>query len=274
MPPNRIANDGTRQYIRTNQLAPRFRIVTLDLSEEKPELVGFIPEDPEALLVSVTPIALNKWLVVRARNVMDELVIFEGGSDTASSQTVRETGRIAKDFVGKISVFSKRDGYTAFMSLTGFTTPLMIGKYVFPKIAPSSAAPARNGAEWSIWRRTPIEGIVPEEFIAEQIWYNSKDGTRIPMFIVRHRNTKLDGTAGVIQYGKSAYVLLIVAYLFGTGYGGFSSQSSRPKFSAIMLTVLKTYACIYALPSIRGGGEFGEAWHLAGIREKKVRSFT
>ena len=110
---------------------------------------------------------------------------------------------------------------------------------------------------WSIFRTTVLKGLKPDEFIAEQIWYKGKDGTKVPMFIVRHTSTKLDGTAAALQYG----------------YGGFSI-SVNPSFSASILSFIKRYNAIFALPNIRGGGEFGEDWHEAGIKEKKINVFN
>lgn len=101
-----------------------------------------------------------------------------------------------------------------------------------------------------------MKGLVPDEFSAEQVWYESKDGTKVPMFVVKHKSTKLDGTAPAIQYG----------------YGGFSISLS-PSFSPTILTFIKAYSAVYALPNIRGGGEFGEEWHLAGTRERKINVF-
>lgn len=73
------------------------------------------------------------------------------------------------------------------------------------------------------------------------------------MFIVRHKSTKLDGTAPAIQYG----------------YGGFSI-SVNPFFSPSILTFLQMYGAVLAVPNIRGGAEFGEEWHLGGTKERKV----
>lgn len=83
--------------------------------------------------------------------------------------------------------------------MTGFTNPGIVAKYDFKEEA--------AGKGWSVYRATAVKGITPDDFVAEQIWYQSKDGTDVPMFVVRHKNTKFDGTAPAIQYGWSAVIL-------------------------------------------------------------------
>lgn len=108
-----------------------------------------------------------------------------------------------------------------------------------------------------------------------KVWYKSKDGTPIPMFIVRHKSTQFDGKAPALQYGEfdtqaqPLHLLTLCPCQPRTGYGGFSI-SIDPFFSSTILTFIQKYGMIFAVPSIRGGGEFGEDWHLAGCREKKV----
>lgn len=92
------------------------------------------------------------------------------------------------------------------------------------------------------------------------------------MFIVRHKDTPSDGSAPAIQYGDyfSHYAVPRITHvLFRVGYGGFSI-SIDPFFSPPILTFLQKYRGILAVPNIRGGGEFGESWHRAGIKDKKV----
>ncbi|KIM75701.1 hypothetical protein PILCRDRAFT_13352, partial [Piloderma croceum F 1598] len=103
---------------------------------------------------------------------------------------------------------------------------------------------------------TKVNGLNPDDFESSQVWYESKDGTKVPMFIVRHKSTEFDGTAPAIQYG----------------YGGFA-KSMDSFFSPIICAFMQTYGAILAVPSIRGGGEFGEEWHSGRRRENKGNCF-
>ena len=94
------------------------------------------------------------------------------------------------------------------------------------------------------------------------------------MFIVKHKDTKFDGTAPALQYGQSppficSFDLTMFAFL---GYGGFTIPIN-PFFSPAILTWMQKYGAVLAVANIRGGGEFGEEWHLAGTRERKVNCF-
>ncbi|KAF8576207.1 hypothetical protein K439DRAFT_1649348 [Ramaria rubella] len=235
-----VANDETKFYIKTNKDAPQHRIVQLDLIDPN-SLVELIPEDKDAHLEEVFAVSGDKFAVVYKRNVKDELYIY--------SFTGERIERLATDFVGTIDISRpKRENPWFFATLTGFTTPGTVQKYDFS---------AELGTKWSVYRTTKVKGLIPEDFVAEQVWYTSKDQTRVPMFIVRHKSTPLDGTAPAFQYG----------------YGGFSIPIS-PAFSSSILTAIQAYGFVYAVPNIRGGSEFGEEWHLAGTRERKINVFN
>ncbi|KDR74502.1 hypothetical protein GALMADRAFT_70906 [Galerina marginata CBS 339.88] len=232
-----ITNKGSLFYVRTNESAPQYRVITVDIAKGN-EINELIPET-DAYLSSITSVNKGYFALVYKRNVKDEVYVY--------SHAGNQLARLAEDFVGAAHVSGREKHSSFFVELNGFTSPGTIGRYKFTD---------PEEQRWSIYRTTKLNGLNTEDFEASQVWYESKDGTSIPMFIVRHKSTKFDGTAPVIQYG----------------YGGFSI-SIDPFFSATILTFLQKYGVVFALPNIRGGGEFGEDWHLAGCREKKGNCF-
>ncbi|KAF8680930.1 prolyl oligopeptidase [Rhizoctonia solani] len=285
-----LANDGPRFYIKTNKDAPNYRVTTVDISNEERvknrSFVPFIDEDPKAPIEQIKPINQDTWAIVYSRDVKDELYLF--------NKEGKQVKRLAADHIGVLSISGRRDFHRLFVTASGFTNPGVVYYYDFENKVEYPHEPGfvavshtdgmqtpmpRNDAEpvgalgeklletslkdhkaqdgdWKLWQATKLNGLSLDEFKAEQIKYKSKDGTLVPMFIVSHKDAKRDGTAPAIQYG----------------YGGFSISIS-PFFSAAMLTVLKSYGGVLAVPNIRGGAEYGETWHLAGTRENKVNVF-
>lgn len=113
----------------------------------------------------------------------------------------KQLTRLAPEFVGATEVNGRRAQSHFVVFLTGFTNPGIVARYDFDE-------PGED-KRWSIYRSTIMERLVPDEFSAEQVWYESKDGTKVPMFIVKHKSTKSDGTAPAIQYGKMPSSVLI-----------------------------------------------------------------
>lgn len=128
------------------------------------------------------------------------------------------------------------------ISFTSFTHPPTIYKYDF------------DNNRLLLYHRPPID-IDLSDFVVEQVWYNSKDGTKVPMFVVYHKDIKKDG--------KNP--------LYLTGYGGFKI-SLTPYFSANYGVFLESGGMV-AIPNLRGGGEFGDEWHMSGMRDKKQNVF-
>ncbi|KAI0034395.1 prolyl oligopeptidase [Vararia minispora EC-137] len=247
-----IGNDGTKLYLHTNASALQYRIITIDIadyivaSQNDPAHISkiaqdLVPEDPEAKLEDARIIGHNKLALHYQRDVKDVIYIH----DLTSGKRLKH---IAEDHVGSITISGRRDQDWLFLLLTGFTNPGVVARCGLEDSAESKI---------EIWRQSHVGGLAGAGgFVTEQVWYPSKDGTRIPMFVVRHKDTALDGSAPVLQFG----------------YGGFTI-SITPFFSPSMLTFLHAYGAILAVPNIRGGGEFGEEWHLAGTRERKVNCF-
>ncbi|KAG6853174.1 hypothetical protein C0991_006352 [Blastosporella zonata] len=234
-----IANEGPVLYVKTNADAPQYKVTTIDVSKEKPVFADFIPEAKDANLTEIDFVNNDTFVVIYKRNVKDEVYLY--------SKTGSQLTRLASDFVGAASIVSRPNQPHFFVSMTGFNSPGTIARYDFT---------APEDQRWSIYRTTKVNGLNPDDFESKQVWYESKDGTKVPMFIVRHKSTPFDGTAPAIQYG----------------YGGFSI-SINPFFSPSILTFMQTYGVILAVPNIRGGAEFGEDWHKAGTREQKGNVF-
>lgn len=134
------------------------------------------------------------------------------------------------------------EGDEAFFSYTSFVDPGAVYRYT----------PSREREE--VWFRPPAP-IQPEDFEVKQVWCESKDKTRVPMFLVYRKGLQLDGHRPV----------------FLTGYGGFK-VSRLPAFSQAA-AVWTEMGGVFAQPNLRGGGEFGEKWHRAGMFEKKQNVF-
>ncbi|KAF9526276.1 prolyl oligopeptidase [Crepidotus variabilis] len=232
-----VSNQGSLFYLRTNNSAPRYKVVTVDIAKGN-EFQELIPES-DANLSSILCVNKDHFALTYKRNVRDEIYLYSNSGKVIT--------RIAEEFVGAAYATGREKQPWFFVVMSGFTSPGTVGRYDF-------TAPVEK--RWSIYRTTQLNGLNPSDFEAQQVWYPSKDGTKVPMFIVRHKSTKFDGKAPALQYG----------------YGGFSI-SIDPFFSATILTFLQGYGAILAVPNIRGGGEFGEEWHVDGIKEKKHNGF-
>ncbi len=136
----------------------------------------------------------------------------------------------------------KKEDKILFYTFSSFTYPQTIYKYE-----------VGNG-KTEIFQESEVK-FNPEDYVTKQVFYLSRDGTRVPMFIVHKKGLKLDGNNPT----------------FLTSYGGFNI-SLTPYFSAPRVVLLE-YGCVYALPNLRGGGEYGEEWHRAGMLHNKQNVF-
>jgi prolyl oligopeptidase len=143
---------------------------------------------------------------------------------------------------GSASIYGRWDRDDGFLEFSSFTTPDTIYRYF------------SSTGKREVWYRLQVP-IDPSRFAVEQVWYSSKDGTRVPMFLVHRKGLKANRNLPVLLYG----------------YGGFK-VSLTPDFS-ITASWWAEQGGVYALANIRGGGEFGEAWHRAGMLDKKQNVF-
>ena len=237
-----VANDGSVFYFHTNSGgADKYKIVKFDLANPAAGFTDVVAHNPDALLESYHVFDNDKLLVKYSIDVKHELHLF----DLATGD---KRGRVGADLLGTVGQISgRREDNEFWFTMASFTNPTTVYRW---------QAGNGKGEELSTFRQTVVPGIVADDFITEQVWYKSKDGTKVPMFVVRPKEVKLDGTAPAIQYG----------------YGGFSI-SVEAAFRPAVLTFIKHFGGVYAQPNLRGGGEFGESWHEAGTKERKQNVF-
>ncbi len=225
--------DG-KLLVMTNYNAPKYKVIEIDINDFAPEKwVDFIPEK-EGVLQSVSLVG-GKVITKYLKDAHSHVEIFDMQGKYEYDLELPVLGTVS-GFGGE-----KEDTYT-FYTLTSFTTPATVYKYDI----------ANNISEK--YQESEID-FNPNEYETKQVFYESKDGTKIPMFIVHKK--------GVEQNGKNPVLLY--------GYGGFNI-SLTPSFSISRLIWLEQGG-VYALMNLRGGGEYGEEWHKAGTLMQKQNVF-
>jgi prolyl oligopeptidase len=229
-----IGNVGADFYFRTDLSAPLGRVIAIDITKpERSNWREIVPQSSDRLQ-GVT--LVNDQLVADYLKDAHSAVRIVG----RDGSLVRE---VALPGLGSSSGFGGRRNYTeTFYSFTSFTTPATIYRYDM----------TTGGS--TVFRRPKLR-FNPDDYQTDQVFYTSKDGTRVPMFITHRKGLKLDGNNP--------------AYLYG--YGGFDI-SITPLFSPAILVWMEMGG-IFAVPNIRGGGEYGEEWHHAGMKLKKQNVF-
>lgn len=232
---NRVIDHlGNGQFlIETNFEAPNNKIVIADLNNPKQEeWVDLIPEK-EYVLRGIN-LAGDKIIASYMKNVKSKLEVYNFDGNYLHD--------IELPGIGIASFNGKKEENIAFYSFSSYTYPTTIFKYDI----------AKNKSEVYFEPETEFNG---SDYITEQLFFKSKDGTEVPLFITHKKNIKLDGSNPTFLYG----------------YGGFNI-SITPRFSAVN-TVFLEQGGIYAVVNLRGGSEFGEEWHKAGWRMNKQNVF-
>lgn len=225
---------GGTMFISTNWKAPNGRVLAVDLKNPaRDQWREVVPESKSA--IEGISAAGGRIAVTYLENAITRVKIFD-----PSGKQVRE---IATPGIGSTSgLMGEWEEDEAFYRFVSFTSPPAFYRYQV------------STGKQELWARVNMP-IDPGKFKVEQVWYESKDKTRIPMFLVSLKGAKRDGTMPVLL----------------TGYGGFN-VSMTPYFSA-MAAVWVEMGGVYALANLRGGGEFGEKWHEAGMFDKKQNVF-
>lgn len=226
-----VGNVGTTFYWLTNKDAPRLRIVSTDLAAATPAIREVVPEDKDTL--NDATLVGDRLLLGYLADVKTEVRRYTLGG--------RPDGRVPLPGIGDASGFGgTRGDPETFFGFASYATPLTIYRY---DVATGRATP------WA----TPKVAFDPARYDVAQRFYASKDGTRIPMFVVRRKD--VTGPAPTLLYA----------------YGGFNI-SMTPSFSATRLAWLEQGG-VLAVANIRGGGEYGKAWHDAGRLANKQNVF-
>jgi prolyl oligopeptidase len=234
-----IDNDGPVFFFETDLDAPRSRVIAIDIG--KPHRANWrevVPQADESLKgVSVVS---EQFVCNYLKDAHSQVKVFAWDGRAIRARLVRE---IVLPGLGTAMGFGgKRTDTETFYSFTSFTVPNAIYRLDLAT------------GESSLFR-TPKVDFQPADYETRQIFYRSKDGTRVPMFLTHKRGLKLDGSNRTLLYG----------------YGGFNI-SLTPSFSIANLVWMEMGG-VYAMANLRGGGEYGSEWHLAGIKEKKQNVF-
>jgi prolyl oligopeptidase len=228
-----VGNVGTDFYWATNTEAPRLRIVSTDVSRPGLEVKELVAQD-EATLGGAS--------IVGDRLIASYLVDAKTEVRTFGLDG-RPTGKVTLPGIGTAGGFSGDASETeTFFYFTSFNAPTTIYRY---DSATGQVTP---------WAQPQVR-FMPEDFKVTQRFYRSKDGTRVPMFIVHRRDLDMSKRHSTLLYG----------------YGGFNA-AMLPGFSATRLAWMEQGG-VFALANIRGGGEYGKAWHDAGRLAKKQNVF-
>jgi len=229
-----VGNRGTRFWFQTDLQASRGKIIEIDVNQPAREnWKVIVPESREALQ-SATFVD-QKFVLNYLRDAYTQVRLYD-----LTGKLVRE---VQFPGIGTAEGFGgKTTDKEAFYAFTGFTTPTTIYRY------------DTTTGKSSVFRQPKVD-FNPADFETKQVFYTSKDGTRVPMFLTYKKGLKLDGNNPTYLYG----------------YGGFNVSLS-PAFSVGNLVWMELGG-VYAQPNLRGGGEYGEEWHQAGMKLKKQNVF-
>jgi prolyl oligopeptidase len=229
-----IDNDGPLFWFRTDLNAPRGRVIAIDI--RKPERANWkeiIPQAAETL--QAVGMVHDQFIGIYLKDAHSQVKLFS------------RDGVLARELdlpgIGTVSGFGGRRSDTeTFYSFSGFTVPGTIYRLDLA------------GGQSSLFREPKVD-FRPNDFETHQVFYQSRDGTRVPMFIAHRKGLKQNGSNPALLYG----------------YGGFNI-SLTPAFSLANLVWMELGG-VYAQPTLRGGGEYGEDWHRAGMKLNKQNVF-
>ncbi len=229
-----IDNDGPLFFFQTDLDAPRKRVIAIDIRQPQPEHFRELIPHAQETLVGMNVVA-NQFVATYLRDAKTQVKLFR--LDGSFIREVEFPG------IGSASGFGgKRGDAETFYSFSSFNTPASI--YHFDLLT----------GQDSVFRQTKVK-FSSDDYEVKQVFYPSKDGTKVPMFVAHKKGLKLDGLNPTLLYG----------------YGGFAI-SQVPSFSVSRLAWMEMGG-VFAMANLRGGGEYGEDWHKAGTKLHKQNVF-
>ncbi|XP_058785516.1 uncharacterized protein LOC131660313 [Vicia villosa] len=233
-----IANDDTVFTFLTNKDAPKYKLVRVDFN--KPNTwADVLQESNNDVLESACAVNGNQLIVSYLSDVKHLLQVRDLKTGSLQHQLPIDIGSV-------YDISARREDNVVFFSFTSFLSPGIVYQCNLGTGIP----------DLKIFREIAVPGFDRSEFQVNQVFFPSKDGTKIPMFIVAKKGIILDGSHPCLLYG----------------YGGFNI-SITPSFSISRIVLTKHLGFVYCIANIRGGGEYGEEWHKAGSLGKKQNCF-
>ena len=229
-----VGNIGNELYFRTDNAAPMGKLVAIDVGKPAPDNVRQVVSESTDVLTSASLVG-SRIIAHYMQDARSAVKTFDTRGNLLGEIELPGPGT-AYGFGGRL------DDPETFFKFESFNVPERIFRLDV------------ETGEMEIFRQAEVD-FVPEEYVVEQVFYESKDGTRVPMFITRRKDVTPDGNRPALLYG----------------YGGFNI-SLTPSFSVTRLAWMEMGG-IYAVANLRGGGEYGETWHEAGTKLKKQNVF-
>jgi prolyl oligopeptidase len=231
---NFVGNDGSKFYFLTDKDAPRRRLIAIDIERPEPERWQVLVPQTEDILERVSLVG-DQFFAEYLRDASSRVKVFD-----LSGKHLRD---VELPGIGSVSGFGgDRDDTETFYGFTSYTTPTTIYRYDLAS------------GESSVWRRPKID-FDSDKYETKQLFTESKDGTRVPIFVTHKKGLALDGNNPTLLYG----------------YGGFNIALS-PGFDT-RSAVWMEMGGVYAVATLRGGGEYGVEWHEGGRLDNKQNVF-
>lgn len=245
-----IQGAGDRLFFRTTKDAPLGRIVAVD-----PEAPGTVVQPLSAALHEIVPqspdrlsgavMTRDRLVAIYLHNASDQLRLFTLTGEPAGEIPLTEIGSVT-------TLDAEPDSDEALFTFVSFTTPPVSYRYA---MAASEREPLSVIGKLPPINQSRSVRLQAEDYLTHQVWYPSRDGTRVSMFLVHRKGLARDSDRPVLL----------------SGYGGFNINRT-PAYDPALFEWLDRGG-VFALANLRGGGEYGEAWHRAGMLERKQNVF-